>query len=131
MSWLPELAPTRAGVIVGTLAANPPKEIAIALMDGVEGIARVNLAADLCRRYPGQIDVVERLAKSYEDLCLDHIGESINASRTVAGFSPVDKAVLKSSLTKIENAHAEAATACLAGSPSPGRALCQLIVGTH
>jgi hypothetical protein len=130
LSWLPELTPARAGTIVAMLAANPPKEIAIPLLDGLEGISRVNLAADICRRYPGHVDLVDQLAKSYEGLCLDDIETSINASRSVAGFSPVDRAVLKASLTKTENAHAEAATICLAASPSPGRALSQLIVGT-
>jgi hypothetical protein len=130
LSWLPELSPSRAGVIVGMLAANPPKEIAILLLDGLEGLSRVNLAADICRRYPGDIALVDELAKSYQDLSLDALEGSINASRTVAGFSRVDSGTLKSALAKTEQAHAEAATICFASAASPGRALSELIVGT-
>ncbi|HEX4004721.1 MAG TPA: hypothetical protein VHX60_00970 [Acidobacteriaceae bacterium] len=127
LSWLPDLAPSRAAVIVGILATNPPREIALQLLDGVDGLSRANVAADICRRYPGQVDLLDQLTESYEALFLADIEEAINANRKIAGFTLVDSELLKEALSKIENRHADCATVCLVGSPSPAHALSRVI----
>jgi hypothetical protein len=127
LSWLPDLAPSRAVAIAGTLSGNPPKEIALQLLDGIVGLSRANVAADICRRYPGQTDLIDQLTKSYETLCLADVEETINASRRIAGFSPVHPELLKVTLSKIELQHADCATVCLVECPCPGRALSTLI----
>lgn len=130
LSWLPDLAPSRAVVVAGTLAANPSKEIALQLLDGIVGLSRANVAADICRRYPGQVDLVDELTKSYEALSLTDIEEAINASRRIAGFSQVHPEMLRVALSKIESWHAECATACLAESACPGPNLSRVIGST-
>jgi phage tail protein X len=130
LSWLPDLAPSRAVVVAGTLAANPSKEIALQLLDGIVGLSRANVAADICRRYPGQVDLVDELTKSYEALSLTDIEEAINASRRIAGFSQVHPEMLRVALSKIESRHAECATVCLAESACPGPNLSRVIGST-
>jgi hypothetical protein len=127
LSWLPDLSPSRAVAIAGTLSGNPPKEIALQLLDGIVGLSRANVAADICRRYPGQTDLVDQLTKSYQDLRLADVEETINASRRIAGFSPVHTDLLKATLSKIELQHADCATVCLAECACPGRALSTVI----
>lgn len=115
----------------GALNASPPKEVAIRLLDGLEGLSRVNTAADICQRFPGDIALVAQLVRSYQFVSLEAVEEVINANRTVAGFGQVDSVVLKSAFTKTARAHAEAATFCLAAAARPGKALSELIAGTE
>ncbi len=129
LAWLPELSPTRAKELAATLSSNPSSPAVKPLLEAVDGLAKANLAADLCSRFPGQTEFAKALAESYRTFDTEVIESTINAARGVAGFATVNREMLDTSLAAIEAIHAKTAVRCLSGAPQPGDALRQLLEG--
>lgn len=128
LTWMPELAPASARAAMAELTRGEFSPVdADRLLDGTTGLARANLAAALCRLFPGQFARVAALVNACGDITRAGAANTVISARSAAGFPPPDSALLDQAFIRLIDAHAKSALECLAAAQHPGRAMTNIV----
>lgn len=126
LSWFPETPPSQASRIVSALEEGSIAEANRAL-EGLRGLDRANLVADLCSRFSGMTEYVSKLLEAYGDISPESVLETLGALRKVSGFPDPDENQIKDALASIRKKHAKAAVECLASAKNSGKILTDIV----
>jgi hypothetical protein len=128
LAWMPELVPADALSMIEQLQR---KDLSPAdadrLLEGVKDLARINLAAALCRRLPGVFGRAVALVNAYRDMSPAWASHALASARKSAGFPSPDPAMLDEALARLTVAHARIALDCLTAAQHPGRAMTEIV----
>lgn len=126
LSWLPGLSPSQAKEILSKLEGSHLAHADQAL-DGLRGLDRADLAADLCARSAGETKYVGELLEAYGEFSAGDVLETLTGLRSVSGFPIPDQPHVQNALAALKVTHAKAAVACISAAGSPGQALTEIV----
>lgn len=120
VSWLSGLSPAIAKGFLKKLTAGEFGTLRDAVLSGTKGLDRANLSADLCCRDPKTPFYALHVMLGHLEFGTESLIETLNASRKVSGFNPVDSEMLRTSLANLRRQHAKAAMECIKVHDNPG-----------
>ncbi len=126
LSWFLAISPSQAQDILSKLEERNLADLQRTL-DGLQGLDKANLAADLCVRSVGESKYVNALLDSYQDFSVGDVYHTIRGLRGVSGFPVPEQRLIASVLATRRMAHAKAAVACVTATSSPGRLLTETV----
>jgi len=142
LSWLLDVAPARVNSILNSLQKATGTAEAATLLEELPGLARANLAADLCGRLePAEpraqpavdggahlpLDPLDELVVAQADIDPPLVLKAVNTARVLAGFPQLDLALVQEGLKAIREQHRNAALELIFATSHPGKRMTQIV----